>query len=147
MNWKQLSESGRVQPHTTGRHELDSLRKVIDRDLADAQIVELSADRRFATAYNAALQSAKMVIACSGFRVAGPSHHETTFMALRLAMGETINDFAHYIDSCRRKRNFVDYDDADIVPEGEAEDILKRTQDFRERVELWIRDRYPDLTR
>jgi hypothetical protein len=29
------------------------------------------ADRRFATAYNAVLQLAKMVIACAGYRVAG----------------------------------------------------------------------------
>jgi hypothetical protein len=37
---------------------------------ADAAIPALSEDRRFATAYNAALQTAKMAIACAGYRVA-----------------------------------------------------------------------------
>ena len=38
---------------------MDKLRSVIRRDLADASLDGVSADRRFATAYNAALQAAK----------------------------------------------------------------------------------------
>jgi hypothetical protein len=41
---------------------------LIARDLADAAIVGPSADRRFATAYNAALQSGTIAIAGSGYR-------------------------------------------------------------------------------
>jgi len=47
------------------------LRPVIERGLADAAVPALSADRRFATAYNAALQAATMVIACAGYRTSG----------------------------------------------------------------------------
>ncbi|HEX8892638.1 MAG TPA: hypothetical protein VF783_04905 [Terriglobales bacterium] len=39
---------------------------VIRRDLADALLRGASADGRFATAYNAALEAAKMAIACAG---------------------------------------------------------------------------------
>ncbi len=42
------------------------MRALIARDLADATINGLSADRRFATAYSAALQAANMAIACAG---------------------------------------------------------------------------------
>jgi len=46
--------------------------------------LELSDDRRFASAYNAALQTAKMSIACAGFRLATtPGHHRSTFEAAR----------------------------------------------------------------
>ena len=45
------------------------MRALVTRDLADAGIVGLSADRRFATAYNGALQAANMAIACAGYRV------------------------------------------------------------------------------
>jgi len=45
------------------------MRALIARDLGDAQVDGLSADRRFATAYNAALQTANMAIACAGYRV------------------------------------------------------------------------------
>jgi hypothetical protein len=42
------------------------MRAFVARDLADAKVKTLSADRRFATAYNAALQAANMAIACAG---------------------------------------------------------------------------------
>ena len=44
-----------VQRHRTSKKELDDIRALIARDLADVGVAALSADRRFATAYNAAL--------------------------------------------------------------------------------------------
>src|SRR5271168_1226253 len=80
MSWKQLLAARKVHPHQTSKQELDDLRAVIRRDLSDAAIPALSEDRRFATAYNAALQTAKMAIACAGFRVgAVPGHHAISF--------------------------------------------------------------------
>jgi hypothetical protein len=58
MSWKLLLDSGDVKTHQTSKQELNNIRALIARDLADASIPELSADRRFATAYNAALQAA-----------------------------------------------------------------------------------------
>ena len=65
MSWQQLLASNRVQPHTTNTQELQGLRAVVARDLKDAALSELSIDRRFTIAYNAVLQLATMVIACS----------------------------------------------------------------------------------
>jgi hypothetical protein len=65
QNW--LHE-GRLQQHNTSVKEIADLFKVVDRDLADAAIKEISADRRFATAYNAALQLATIVLYASGYR-------------------------------------------------------------------------------
>jgi hypothetical protein len=80
MSWKQLLAQRKVQLHTTSKQELDGLRALIERDLTDAALAGLSADRRFATAYNAALQTAKMVIACAGYRIAStPGHHRLHF--------------------------------------------------------------------
>ena len=76
MNWQQLLAERKVQSHTTSKQEIDGLRALIQRDLTDAALPALSTDRRFATAYNAALQTAKIVIACAGYRVAStPAHH------------------------------------------------------------------------
>ena len=64
------------------------MRAVVARDLADAKVEGLSADRRFATAYNAALQAANMAIACAGYRVtAKTGHHKITFYSATLALG------------------------------------------------------------
>ena len=96
-----------VQRHRTSKRELDEIRAVIERDLGDAQIAGLSADRRFATAYNAALQT---VIACAGYRVtAKAGHHRVTIEALTLAVGNSGQRYADYLETCRRKRNVIDY--------------------------------------
>lgn len=58
MSWKELLAKGEVKAHQTSKQELDNIRKLIARDLADASVMALSADRRFATAYNAALKQA-----------------------------------------------------------------------------------------
>jgi hypothetical protein len=106
VSWKQWLAKGDIKGHQTSKQELDNLRALIARDLADAAIVGLSADRRFATAYNAALQSGTIAIACSGYRVsARAGHHKITFEAAALALGSEAVALADYFDACRRKRN------------------------------------------
>ena len=75
MTWTKLLAGHDVQRHRTSKKELDDMRALVARDLADAGIAGLSADRRFATAYNAALQAANMAIACAGYRVTAKTGH------------------------------------------------------------------------
>lgn len=71
MSWQTLLANGRIKRHTTSLEEISDLRDVVERDLKDARVDMISADRRFATAYNAVLQLTKMALACSGYRVSG----------------------------------------------------------------------------
>ncbi len=132
-----------MKTHQTSHRELHSLRGVIERDLKDSHIAELSADRRFATAYNAVLQIAKMVLACEGYRVAGIGHHQTTFEALELAMGQHGASLVPYFDACRQKRNQVDYDFANAATETEADELVKKAEEFQTLVENWLRINHP----
>jgi hypothetical protein len=147
MSWKKLLAENKVHAHKTSRKELDDLRAVIVRDLEDAAIQELSDDRRFATAYNAALQTAKMSIACAGFRLAStPGHHRLTFEAARLALDTTAVRSLDFFEACRRKRNVIDYDRASVATHTEAEEIVAEAQAFFELVERWITANHPKLT-
>jgi hypothetical protein len=147
MSWKKLLAENKVHSHKTSRKELGDLRTVIVRDLEDAAIQELSDDRRFATAYNAALQTAKMSIACAGFRLAStPGHHRLTFEAARLALGTTAFRSLDVFEACRRKRNVIDYDHASVATHTEAEEIVAEAQAFFELVEHWIAANHPKLT-
>jgi hypothetical protein len=47
-----LLKNHRVKPHQTSHEKLHDLRAVVERDLKDVALDQLSADRRFATAYN-----------------------------------------------------------------------------------------------
>lgn len=135
-----------MQPHTTSAAETHELRNLVARDLKDAAIPGLSADRRFATAYNAVLQLSKMAIACAGYRVVtGVGHHQKTFEASKTALGKSGEQLADYFETCRRKRNFIDYDHAEVVTDTEADELLERAQEFQVLVETWIETNHPAL--
>ena len=118
------------------------MREVVARDLTDARIEALSDDRRFATAYNAVLQLTKIVIACEGYRVVGLGHHQTTFQALELAIGPSVIPHSAYFERCRRMRNQVDYDMANVASESEANLLVEKAEEFRTLVEVWIRSNH-----
>lgn len=147
MTWTQLLANNAVKRHKTSKKELDGLRAVIGRDLADASLPGVSADRRFATAYNAALQAATIAIACAGYRVAGPGHHRISFEAVKLAVGKAANPYTDYFDRCRRKRNVIDYDNAFVATETEAQEIVVKAKEFVDAVEQWIAKVHPSLKR
>jgi hypothetical protein len=84
VTWTQLLANKEVQRHKTSKKELGKLRVVIALDLADASLNGVSTGRRFATAYNAALQAAKMAIACASYRVVGAGHHRISFEVVKL---------------------------------------------------------------
>ncbi len=148
MSWQELLATKRAQTHQTSKQELDGLRAVVDRDLKDAAVLILSEDRRFATAYNAVLQLATMAVACAGYRVsAKQGHHQNTFLALRLALGKPVAKLADYFDTCRRKRNTVDYNCATVVTATELQELLEQADKFRELVENWISKHHPQFAR
>jgi hypothetical protein len=124
------------------------MRAPVARDLADAQVRGLSADRRFATAYNAALQTANMTVACAGYRVtAKTGHHRVTLDAITLAIVAEVGEYADYLETCRRKRNVIDYTRSQVATDSEADEIVAKAREFYDVVEAWIESRFPDLRR
>ena len=148
MSLPQLLAKGDIKMHETSNQELDNIRAVIARDLADAALEGLSADRRFATAYNAALQAGKLAVACLGYRIsARAGHHAVTFEAAHLAIGREAAALTDYFDTCRRKRNVIDYDNASVATETEANELVRRAFEFVTVTEAWVAAKYPLLAR
>ncbi|MGA8140938.1 MAG: SAV_6107 family HEPN domain-containing protein [Desulfobaccales bacterium] len=141
-NW--LNED-RLQRHNTSAEEVEDLLKVVDRDLADAAIKEISADRRFATAYNAALQLATIVLYASGYRAGKSGHHWVTFKILPEVMGSESQERADYFNSCRSTRHVTDYDRAGVVSNATANEILQEAKAFKEEAIIWLKANHPDL--
>jgi hypothetical protein len=124
------------------------MRELIARDLADAAVVLLSADRQFATAYNAALQAANMAIACAGYRItARIGHHKVTLDSAALALGKSAEKLTDYFETCRRKRNQIDYTQSHVATDTEAKEIVRKANEFYKLVETWISRNHPTLAR
>lgn len=147
MNLRELSTDGRVRAHKTSAKEVASLLRVVDRDLSDAAVTQISTDRRFATAYNAALQVATIALHGAGYRASGKGHHWVTFHVLPEILGSEVQARADYFDNCRAKRNVTDYDRAGEISESEVDEILLEVRTFRKAVLAWLRKNHPELLR
>lgn len=145
MSLAGLLASKRLERHQTSSNELTGLRKLIARDLADATVPGLSPDRAFATAYNAVLQLSKLALACAGYRVSAtlPGHHQTTFEGAGLVLGVAAQQFTDYFETCRRKRNVIDYDSAEVTTEAQSTELLQKATKYQELVESRITKKNP----
>jgi hypothetical protein len=145
LTLKELLADGHLRPHRTSAKEVADLLRVVDRDLADAEIPQLSADRRFATAYNAALQLATIALYAAGYRAFGTGQHWTTFHVLAEIMGTQGRVRADYLDNCRSKRNVTDYDRVGEISQREVEEILAEVRAFRGDLLDWLKRNHPTL--
>ena len=125
MTWTSLLANKEAQKHKTSKKELDNMRALIARDLADASLAGLSADRRFATAYNAALR--------------------VSLESTKLVLGKAAHKYADYFETCRRKRNTIDYTFSNVATDTEAKEIVVQAKQFYVEVEDWITKNHPAL--
>jgi hypothetical protein len=105
-NW---AANGWLRPHKTSAKEIASLLAIIDRDLADAS-GSISPDWRFGIAYNAALKLCTILLHASGYRPEKALAHYRTIQSLAIILGHERNADVEYLETCRKKRNVVEYD-------------------------------------
>jgi hypothetical protein len=144
MSLQSWLENGQIRAHQTSKYEITELFKAIDRDLADSQVQGLSADRRFATAYNAALLVATMTLAASGYRAQPEGHHYWSIQSLAFTLEldpKTINQ----LNAFRRKRNIADYERVGIASEQEIKSLIALTQKLRVTAMEWLKKNHPEL--
>lgn len=135
---------GRLKTHKTSQKEINQLFTVFERDISDTQAEALSADRRFATAYNAALMAARAALAASGYRTSGEGNHYWTIQSLAFTLqldAKTIRKF----NKLRQKRNISDYEMIGMVSEQEVTEMIALAQDLRSMVEEWLKKNHPEL--
>lgn len=142
---QQLLANGRLRLQSATPEEIRALLAVSARDEADARETAISDDRRFATAYNGALQLATVVLRAEGYRTKGAGHHSVTIMALATILGDEVRQTADYLDACRSRRNTVDYNGIGIATEADVEELLTEIERLRVIVLEWLRRTHPEL--
>ena len=145
MTLEQLLADGKLVIHRTSQQEIASLLRVVERDIDDASVEAISADRRFAIAYNAALQLATIALYCKGYKAVGPGQHFTVLQTIKETMGQGFRNRVDYFDMCRTKRNITDYDRAGEISAREATELLQKVKDFKQDVAAWLHNYYPKL--
>jgi len=146
MSLKSLLNQDRLKKHTTSKNEIENLLNLIKRDLDDACIQGLSSDRKFSIVYNAVLQLSTIIIYCTGYKTRGEGHHFYSFQTLKYILDKQKHDLVDYFDSCRVKRNIVDYDMAGRISSKDAEELLIEAKKYQEFVLRWLHQYHPEFS-
>lgn len=64
-----------------------------------------------------------------------------------VCVGAGADKYADYFETCRRKRNVIDYTRSHVATETEATEIVKKATEFDGFVEGWIESKFPNLKR
>jgi uncharacterized protein (UPF0332 family) len=145
MTLKQWTENAWLRPHKTSKKEVSSLLKIVERDLHDAEGEALSADWRFGIAYNAALKLCTILLGAEGFRAERGRQHHYTIQAMPLILGESCREDARYLDTCRNKRNIVEYDSVGEVTDQDVGELIEFVKELKESVLRWLKEKHPEL--
>ena len=145
MSLQDWQNNGWLRPHQTTPAQIADLMAIVDRDLADAQTDRLSPDWQFGIAYNAALKCCTILLHAEGWRPERTLAHYRTLQALPLILGNARRDDADYLETCRVKRNTVEYDVAGLASPEEARELLEFATQLRRDVFAWLKKKHPGL--
>lgn len=144
-NLSEFLQENHLKLQAPTKNEIEQLFQVVLRDLRDAKFPGLSNDRKFATAYNAALQLATIVLRSMGYRT-NPSksgHHRVCIQVLPLIMGKKYIAFSDYLDTCRLKRHACEYTSVGQINEKDAAQLIEKVESFHKEVVAWIKSHSP----
>jgi hypothetical protein len=142
QNW---ANNGWLRAHKPSPQEIRDLLQIVERDLQDCQASAVSIDWQFGIAYNAALKLCTILLHAEGYRAEKNLQHYRTIQALPLILGVERKGDADFLDSCRSKRNVVEYDRIGAVSTVELGDLVELVKELREEVLKWLRERHPEL--
>ena len=146
MSLEDWLNEGKLQKHVTSREEVDRLFTVFERDIQDARAQNISVDRRFATAHNAALMVARAALAVSGYRTAGEANHYLTIHSLAYTI-KTDDKTVILFNKLRKKRNITDYELTGMVSAQDVVDTIELAQTLRRAFNDWLNTSRPDLVK
>ena len=144
MTLQQWAESGWLKPHTSSREEVANLLAIVDRDLEEAAHA-VSPDWQLGIAYNAALKLCMVLLRAEGYRPAHGLQHYRTIQAMPIILSDERKGDAAYLDTCRTKRNAVEYDYVGGASDRDADELIEFARAFRSDVLNWLEHRHPDL--
>ncbi|MCF8397580.1 MAG: hypothetical protein K9G58_05395 [Bacteroidales bacterium] len=134
-----------IRNHKSSAQEINNLLEIVERDIKDADYRKVSPDWRFGIAYNAALKLCTILLYAEGFRPERNLAHYRTIQSMPLILGTNKEEDANYLDTCRVKRNTLEYDYAGGVSHEEADELLDFVSELKKEVVDWIWNKHPGL--
>lgn len=134
-----------LEPISPDATTIQRLLSAAQRNIQDAQVVEISAENRFDAAYKAIMQLANAALQANGFRTltSKPGHHMTMIQSLGQTIGLDRNAII-ILDALRKQRNVADYSGG-IVPLSALEECIASAGELQREVKRWLQTNKPEL--
>jgi hypothetical protein len=145
MTLKQWLNNGWLKSHKTSAEEIGNLLAIVERDIKDASEGEISADWSFGIAYNAALKLCTILLYSEGYKAERSLQHYRTIQALSMILGPDRKNDVDYLESCRSKRNIVEYDYIGAVTADNAHELIEFVKDLKADVKRWLTENHPEF--
>jgi len=131
MKYDELLKAGRIRRERISQAEILRSMELAERDLRTARkMMDEERDWGFAVGYNAVLQASRAYIFSQGFRPASAESHKNTLAFMEAALAKEHRQLVTYFDRIRKKRHQAVYDQAGLISENEAVDLLARAEEF-----------------
>lgn len=139
VNENRTSKEKKLEECRVDPKKIANLLGIVNRNLSDANVDAITLPTRYVIAYEAALQLASIVLHASGYRLTNTeSHHEGTFQLVVKFMGEEQKVRANYFNSCRVRRNLIQYVQTIEITPDELKELIKQVKLFKSDVEKWL---------
>ncbi|MDA3885802.1 MAG: hypothetical protein PF638_09430 [Candidatus Delongbacteria bacterium] len=145
MTLKNWESNGWLKSHSTSKQEIEQLLQIVDRDIKDSKQTDLSPDWRFGIAYNAALKLCTILLYSEGFMSERNAAHYRTIQSISLILGKEREDDADYLNTCRAKRNMVEYDSVGGATDAEADELIDFVENLKDDVLKWLKINHPEF--
>ncbi len=144
MTLQSWLKSGWLIEHKTSKEEITELLAIVNRDLSDCKIQNLSSDWKFNIAYNAALQAATIVLAACGYRAVREAHHYRIIQSLSLTM-KLPSSLVQQLDRFRKKRNVGGYERTGSISDQEVDEMIALSEHLAGVVKSWLETNHAKL--
>ncbi len=114
------------------------------RNIADAQVENISLENRFDAAYKAIMQLANAALQAHGYRTltSKPGHHMTMIQTLDHTIGLNKQTII-ILDALRKQRNINDYS-GDLMPKKTVDECILNAEHLLQKVESWLKINKPE---
>ena len=116
-----------------------------ERNIADAHVLEISAENRFDVAYKAIMQLANAALQANGYRTLTnkPGHHMTMIQTLNQTV-DIDKQTVITLDALRKQRNVADYS-GDVIPASAVEECILHAENLSRDIKRWLKENRPEL--
>lgn len=127
--------NGWLKPHSPADAEIQNLLKIVEREVQDAGVTDLSQDARLGMQYNAALKLADVALRRAGYRaLSGGRQHYYIIASLPLTLGEPWQGPTRFLDEVRNLRHRADYESVGFATETHIRELREVVARLRETV-------------